>query len=153
MRSNSTVIDAATRRRLIERFGLWADEWCDALPKKLDQLTRQWRLRIESPLSTGQTSCVFLCRRSGDNPAVLKISPERDLTVTEAAALTAWQPSGRLPRLFETDVETGALLMEAIRPGTTLGKGRAVAYLEEVAELVSALGEAPAKRSLPSFRL
>lgn len=145
------MIDPATRRRMVGRFGPWVEEWCDALPAQLDRLTREWGLKIESSLSSGQTSCVLFCRRSVTYPAVLKISPERDLTLNEAAALAAWQRSARLPRLFETDAQTGALLMEAIRPGTALDRDLAPTYLDEIVDLVAELGESPGEAVIADF--
>ena len=145
------MIDALTRRRLIGRFGPWVEEWCDALPMYLDRLAREWRLSIETSLSTGQTSAVFSCRRANGERAVLKISPEKELTITEATSLSAWRSSGRVPRLFGCDTETGALLMEAIEPGTVL-RGKPVAnYLAQVAELVRGLHETTSKEHLASF--
>ena len=144
------VIDAATRARLLERFGPRAIGWCEGLPARLDRLARNWGLRVVRPVSNGNTACVFVCERTGGkaDDVVLKLSPDRSLVKDEASALAAWRASGRVPRVLGFDGESGALLMELIRPGTMLGDGpAAAARLAEVAGLVRELhadGEAGA---------
>ena len=70
---------------------------------------------------------------------VLKLSPDRSLIVAEAATLDVWRASGRVPELFEFNDDSGALLMEALRPGTALTSGMKKSRLSEVVGLVRVL--------------
>ena len=70
---------------------------------------------------------------------VLKVSPDRSLIVAEAATLDVWRASGRVPELFEFNDDSGALLMEALRPGTALTSGMKKSRLSEVVGLVRVL--------------
>lgn len=134
------LIDAATRGRLLERFGPRAIGWCEGLPAQIERLAWKWGFRVVRPISNGNTACVFVCERSDDEAAVvLKLSPDRSLLKDEAAALAAWRDSGRVPRVLGVDGEGGALLMEFIRPGTMLADGPAADRLTEVAGLVRGL--------------
>jgi streptomycin 6-kinase len=67
---------------------------------------------------------------------VLKVSPDRSLIVAEAATLDLWRASGRVPELFEFNDDSGALLMEALRPDTALTSGMKKSRLSEVVGLV-----------------
>jgi streptomycin 6-kinase len=130
------MIDPAARQRLVMRFGPWANEWCDELPARIDRISRRWGITIGHPVSRGSTSCVLFCERSGGRLAVLKLSPDPGLISEEAAALRAWQSSGRVPEVLGYDEENGALLLEAIQPGTVLADTQIAPHLDEVAGLV-----------------
>ncbi len=145
------MIDATTRQRLVMRFGPWAGEWCDELPALVDRIARNWKVRIHRPASRGMTSCVLFCERSGGELAVLKLSPDAGLISAEAAALAAWQSSGRVPRVLDHDEESGALLLEAIQPGTMLADTQASLRLDEVAGLVRDLHASADEEAMTGF--
>lgn len=145
------AIDAATRRRMIGRFGARAAEWCDGLPALLARLARRWKVRIGRSASPGATSCVWFCERHGGEPAVLKLSPDPGLGAFEAEAFAAWRSSGRVPRVLGFDAESGALLLEAVRPGTTLADGDPAARLGGVAELVGGLHASAGDEAIAHF--
>ena len=116
------LVDAAARRRLVERFGPRAVGWCDELPARVERLGRWWGFEIVRPVSNGNTACVFVCGRRGGGDAVLKLSPDRTLMAAEASALRAFGASGRVPKVLEFNEESGAILMEAVAPGTMLAR-------------------------------
>lgn len=91
------------------------------------------------------------CERRDGTTAVLKLSPDPDLGRVETSALLAWRSSGRVPRVLEFDRESGALLMEAIRPGTPLADVQAEARIGEIAGLVRDLHAAQDERDLKKF--
>jgi streptomycin 6-kinase len=127
----------AARDRLARRHGGPAfDAWWDALPQLTADLARRWRLELGDPIPRGNTSLLLRCRRDGRD-AVLKLSPEPALAVEEARALRAWEPTGRVPAVWEHD--GGALLLEAIVPGTAVDRVAG----EEVAALLADLHTAP----------
>ncbi|XVV07728.1 aminoglycoside phosphotransferase family protein [Actinosynnema sp. CA-248983] len=105
--------------KLITRFGPGVQAWLDALPALVDALSARWDLRPERAFSGG-TSHTLLCRRAG-RPVVLKLTPEAEIARQELAALRAWEPSPRIVRVLEADVEAGALLLEGLEPGTPAG--------------------------------
>ena len=134
------------------RFGPRANEWCDALPARVRRLAGRWGFDdVGRPASRGSTSYVLSCRRRNGGPAVLKLSPDCALVTAEAEALAAYRTSGRVPRVFDSDGEDGALLLEAIEPGTPLGDGRAAAELGRIAGLVRDLHRAPDEQGLGDF--
>ena len=145
------IIDDATHQRLIERFGPRVTEWCDELPTQLDRLTQRWSIQIDRSSSRGSHSCLLLCRLRSGEQAGLKLSPDRTLGVAEASALTVWRTSGRVPRLLDFDGETGAILMEAIDPGTPLADRQGTTPLEAIAGLVRDLHNAPSEDVIKSF--
>jgi streptomycin 6-kinase len=70
--------------------------------------------------------------------AVLKVSPDRARLASEAAALARWT-TPHTPAVLAVDERLGALLLEAIEPGTPLDVSRAAPDPESVAELLRAL--------------
>ncbi|HEY4277749.1 MAG TPA: aminoglycoside phosphotransferase family protein [Conexibacter sp.] len=142
-------LDDVIRARLSERFGASVAAWLDALPAHAAALAERWavtfalddrgRPRVES----GHTSVIFHTRRATGDPAVLKLTPEPALSREEGAALTAASTAEHapLPRLFARDDEAGALLMEAIVPGT-VGSERAHVGSAQAASEPARLAEA-----------
>lgn len=111
------MIDQDARSRLIRRFGDDVTEWIDTLPDLLATLTAHWGLTVVE-LMPGGTGTTFLCTRSPGPGAVLKITPDHDIAAQEARALTAWAGTTAMVDLLDTDLARGALLLEAITPGT-----------------------------------
>nr|WP_246258282.1 aminoglycoside phosphotransferase family protein [Amycolatopsis anabasis] len=68
----------------------------------------------------GNTGRTLLCRDAAGRSVVLKLTPERDIAATEAAALRAWAGCSRVVDLIDTDLDAGALLLRGIVPGTPL---------------------------------
>lgn len=145
------LIDPATRRRLIERFGPGAASWCRRLPGQVDHLARRWGFTVIRSVSSGSNSCVLLCERPDDGAVVLKLSPDRTLGIEEVSALAAWRASGRVPKILESDEGSGALLMEAIRPGTVAAEGRIAIRPGEIAALVRDLHAAGGDGTIEDF--
>jgi streptomycin 6-kinase len=69
---------------------------------------------------------------------VLKASPDRSRLIVEASALTAWH-TVHSPEVIAFDDQLGALLLEAIDPGTPLIVSMKYPALERVIDLLSAL--------------
>ncbi|MDX8030484.1 aminoglycoside phosphotransferase family protein [Lentzea sp. BCCO 10_0856] len=111
------MIDESARSRLIRRFGDDVTGWIDALPDLLSTLTARWNLTVVK-LMPGGTGTTFLCTTGPGADAVLKITPDRDIAVHEAKALTSSAHTDAMVDLLDTDLTRGALLLEAINPGT-----------------------------------
>ncbi|WP_236792475.1 aminoglycoside phosphotransferase family protein [Amycolatopsis sp. GM8] len=113
------ILDDEARARLVDRFGPGVSAWCDGLPDLVEKLTRRWGLRIERA-AAGNTSRTLLCRNDHGELAVLKLTPERDIAATEAAALRAWRDCPRVVDVLDTDLDAGAILLAGVEPGTPL---------------------------------
>ncbi|MFI9813378.1 aminoglycoside phosphotransferase family protein [Saccharothrix variisporea] len=103
--------------KLITRFGPGVRAWIDTLPALVDTFAARWNLAPVRELTGGGTSHALLCRRAGD-AVVLKLTPDPEIARQELDALRAWEPSPRMVRVLESDVDSGALLLEGLEPGT-----------------------------------
>jgi streptomycin 6-kinase len=131
-------IDAGARKRLTLRFGGEVEAWFDELPGVLTALAEKWQLELGSPIPRGSVAAVFRCRMADGRRAVLKASPDRARLAFEAAALDAWH-TVHTPAVIALDEQLGALLIEAIEPGTPLVVSSIYPGVESVAELLSSL--------------
>lgn len=131
-------IDAGARQRLAARFGSEAEAWLGELPGMLAALAQRWQLELGSPIPRGSVSAVFRCRMADGRRAILKASPDRARLTIEAAALNAW-PTVHTPAVIALDQQLGALVIEAIEPGTPLAVSSIYPAADSVAELLSSL--------------
>lgn len=138
MGSNGPRIDPGARQRLTGRFGSEAAAWFDELPAVLTALAARWQFELGPPIPRGSVSVVFRCRMADGRPAVLKASPDRARVAYEAAALDGWT-TAHTPAVLALDEESGALLLEAIEPGTPLVVSLAYPAVESIATLVTSL--------------
>ena len=140
-------LDDELRARLRRRFGSAVDAWFAELPDVLDDLAARWSLEWGAVIQRGSMSVVIRCSAAG-RPAVLKISPARERVAGEAAALTRWE-TDHVPQVLAADAHAGALLLEAIEPGTPLAESPADPALHDLAALMSSLhasGSGPAPK-------
>jgi streptomycin 6-kinase len=131
-------IDVGVRQRLIARFGSEVDVWFDELPGVLATLSRRWRFELGSAIPRGSVSAVFHCRRTNGQNAVLKISPDRARLAGEAAVLGLCN-TVHSPAVIAYDEPLGALLIEAIEPGTPLAESTTYPAVGTTAELLHSL--------------
>jgi streptomycin 6-kinase len=131
-------LDAELRSRLGRRFGAAVELWLDALPLVLSDLAERWEVEYESLIQRGSMSVVIRCRTAKGCRAVLKVSPERKRVVDEAAALVRWR-TGHVPAVLAVDESVGALLIEAIEPGTPLAESTAHPQMESLVDLIASL--------------
>ena len=71
---------------------------------------------------------------------MLKVSPERERVVHEAAALTSWRTT-HVPAVLAVDESVGALLIEAVEPGTPLVESAGYPSLASLSGLLTSLHE------------
>ena len=140
MGSTVPSIDPGARQRLTARFGGEVEAWFDDLPGLLTALAERWQFEIGSPIPRGSVSAVFRCQMADGRRAVLKASPDRVRLAFEAVALDAWH-TVHTPTVTALDEQLGALLIEAIEPGTPLLVSSIYLAAESVAELMSSLHE------------
>lgn len=132
-------VDDKLRRRLVERFGSGALEWIAGLPTLLDKLADRWQLTFTGVRRSGRTSVVYGCKRADGRTGMLKVSPEPRLIKAEAGTLRVWRETSRVPQVWEADSQIGALLMESVEPGHTVGHFGQVPDLERVVDLIAGL--------------
>jgi streptomycin 6-kinase len=131
-------VDDGVRRRLTMRFGAEVAPWFDELPDLLRTLAASWGIELGAPIPRGSVSVVIRCRLRDSRRGVLKVSPDRARLATEAAALESWT-TPHTPAVLALDERLGALLIEAIEPGTPLVDSSAYPSLESVAEFLTSL--------------
>jgi streptomycin 6-kinase len=146
---NVVFINPGTRQRLALRFGSDVEAWFDELPDVVRTLAERWRFQPGHQIPRGSVSAVFRCRIADGRGAVLKVSPDRSRLAQETAALRAWQ-TVHVPQVIGFDEGMGALLMDAIDPGTPLSMSTDHPSAEVIAELVSSLHTGTRDPSFPS---
>jgi streptomycin 6-kinase len=138
MGSTLPEVDTGARQRLTARFGGEVEAWFDDLPGVLNTLAKRWQFEIGSPIPRGSVSVVFRCRLVDGRRAVIKASPDRARLAFEATALNAWH-TVHTPAVIEFDEQLGALVIEAIEPGTPLAVSSIYPEAQQIAELLSSL--------------
>jgi streptomycin 6-kinase len=132
------LLDDGVRRRLTARFGAEVAAWFDDLPDLMRTLAERWRIELDAPIPRGSVSVVIRCRLREGGRGVLKVSPDRDRLAGEAAALESWT-TPHTPAVLALDERLGALLIEAVEPGTPLVDAAGYPSLESVADLLTCL--------------
>ena len=138
MRPPLPRVDDGVRRRLTARFGAEAAPWFDELPNLLRTLAERWEIELGPSIPRGSVSVVIRCRLRDGRRGVLKVSPDRARLANEAAGLESWA-TPHAPAVLALDARLGALLIEAIEPGTPLDESAAYPSLERIAELLTSL--------------
>jgi streptomycin 6-kinase len=100
------------------------DEWLTTLPAVVADLAERWSLTVGWPFQPGgQTAWVAPVRDAAGGHAVLKVVWPHTEAVHEGEGLRAWAGRGAVRLLAsETLDQAIALLLEACRPGTVLGR-------------------------------
>jgi streptomycin 6-kinase len=131
------TLDDALRRRLVARYGDEVEAWLDELPPVLIDVARRWGVEFGELIPRGSMSVVLRCVMPDGRPGVVKACPDRLRLGDEAAALERWR-TDHVPAVHAVDADVGALLMEAIVPGTMLVESRRYPA-DEIAELLRSL--------------
>jgi streptomycin 6-kinase len=132
------TLDDGVRQRLTARFGAEIGSWFDELPDVLGALAERWQVEWGSVIPRGSMSVVIRCRMPDGRRAVLKVSPDRARPANEAAALDRWT-TVHTPSVLAVDESVGALLIEAIEPGTPLVESLTYPDIETAADLLISL--------------
>jgi streptomycin 6-kinase len=95
-------------------------------------------------------SVVIRCRTADARNAVCKLCPDTTRLAREAAALQSWT-TPHAPTVFAADTTVGALLIEAIEPGTSLAEAPTRPSVDSVADMLSSLhDQASTREGFPS---
>ncbi|WP_410673339.1 aminoglycoside phosphotransferase family protein [Amycolatopsis sp. cmx-4-68] len=103
---------------LVGRFGPGAAEWLAEVPALTARMASRWGVVPGELFASGASSIVLRCRWRDGTPAVLKLSPDRDLLAKQGEMLRVFASSGRVPAVLAVDPDAGAMVLEEIRPGT-----------------------------------
>jgi streptomycin 6-kinase len=96
-----------------------AQDWADALPVLVEHASQRWQLTVGEPFEGGHTAWVAAAERADGSSCVLKLPYPDEESQHEPDALLLWDGDGAV-RLLERDEGTRALLLECLRPGTSL---------------------------------
>jgi streptomycin 6-kinase len=110
-------LDDEVRARMSARYGDEVHSWLEDLPPVLAALAGRWQLQLGPLIPLGHMSVVIRCLAEDGRQAVLKVCPNRERLVNEATALLRLQTT-HVPAVLAFDPDVGALLIEAIMPGT-----------------------------------
>lgn len=113
------AIPSDLRQSITQWMGAEGKAWIDALPGITGRLAREWRLKLGAPFTGGSVALVLAAHQEDGTDAVLKVPFVDDETRREADALEHYGGVGAV-RLYATDPETGAMLLERVVPGTPL---------------------------------
>lgn len=104
---------------------VWGDDglqWLERLPDILADCERRWLLTVGPPFTSLSYNYAAPAERADGTRAVLKLSfPGEKEFRSEAAALQVFEGRG-IAQLLEVDLDTGAMLLERLEPGTPLEK-------------------------------
>jgi streptomycin 6-kinase len=138
--------------RLVTRFGPGVRGWLAALPALVERLAVRWDLEVTGAVPHGSTSRAFRVRRADGSAAFLKLTPEAAICAAEALALRAWAGSPHVVRLIDADERAGALLLDAVEPGTPVSGLAVPPSPEQVSALLRSLRVKEIPSGLPPLR-
>jgi streptomycin 6-kinase len=119
--SAERLLDQPLRARLVGRYGDDVQQWLDELPAVLTALAARWKLELVALIPRGSMSVVIRSLTAEGDAVVLKVCPDRDRLAQEADALERWSTT-HMVEVHAADTSVGALLLEAIEPGTMLAE-------------------------------
>lgn len=113
-------------------------KWICELPSRVSRCIEKWNLRLLPPYPQSFVSIVFPATLGDGAPAVLKIQWPHTESEYEDEALRLWNGHGAI-RLFASDAQEHALLIERCEPGDHLSTVNAEQALEVLAEMLPRL--------------
>jgi streptomycin 6-kinase len=115
-----TVIEIHEQlHRTIEQFGDDGRNWLARLPDVIARLEETWRIDVGATFGNASVSYTAPATRRDGGRVVIKVPIPHEEAEHEPDALRLWDGRGAV-RLIELDDATGAMLLEACRPGTRL---------------------------------
>src|SRR5215831_3530934 len=113
------------------------------LPFRLRSCLGNWHLQVVSRLEGGFRSEVFACTTINGDEVVVKLAATAEEARAEAAALGAWDGTGRTIHLMDADFRQSALLLDRVRPATHLPSNDDPVAVAVAAALLRRLHETP----------
>lgn len=126
--------------------------WAGALPSVAADVLREWELRQDGVVRSGEAGVVVPVRRADGTLAALKLQVPRAETTAAIIGLDRWDGRG-IVRLLRSDGVRGAMLLERLHSDRTL---EAVEddddAVQVIGSLLSRLHSAPAPEGIPRLR-
>jgi len=121
MREGNNLTLEFTPKQRAEMIQCFGGPFLDALPIRLADYAERWGLRNFKLIEYYSVNCLFFCYSDKYGGCVLKIfGCKYEWYIDEIRALRELKGKRRYVRAYECDEQGGALLLERIRPGTTL---------------------------------
>ena len=135
--------------KIIGRFGLVFHE---KVKGDIGFCCEKWKLEILSLVDYFSVNCIFFCRSEIFGDAVLKIGRPGAEVRTEVAMLEEYD-GGRFCRIYDHDLDNGAILEERLMPGSRLREVRSLEKrLSVFADVYNGLHIAPKDiKAYPSY--
>ena len=110
-------------RTIIDHYGETGAEWLERLPETIRTYEEHWSLTVSRPFPDLSYHYVTRAVQADGTEVVLKLGvPDRDIRM-QVEALRAFDGDGCV-KLLDADVESGATLLESLRPGEMLSEQR-----------------------------
>jgi len=106
-------------RNAIDLFGDVGREWLERLPSIIAECERKWSLTAMVPFESLSYNYIVPAVRTDGTQVILKIGVPNPELSTEIEALLVYDGCGSV-KLLDVDRDRGALLLERLRPGTSL---------------------------------
>ena len=106
-------------RNTVDVHGAVGAAWLSKLPSLIEQCERRWRLQAMPPFSPQSHSYVAPAVRRDGTEVVLKLGVPHARVANEIESLRAFGGHGSA-KLIEADVDTGAMVLERLKPGLML---------------------------------
>ncbi len=126
-------------------MGSVGTDWEAALPELLVELSTAWRLTLGRPLPGGSASYVTRVTQTDGSPAVLKLAVDDAGLAAQIATLRRADGRG-YARLLRSDLDRGALLLEALGPALSASRMAPEAQLVVLADTLRAAWQPAATR-------
>lgn len=115
----TAAVQAEFARHMLELHGAQGAAWLAELPTRLETCSRRWSLEVQPPFANLTYNYVAPAATADGREVVLKLGVPTPELRTEIAALRHYDGHG-IARLLDADAGAGVLLLERLRPGTTL---------------------------------
>ncbi len=115
----SQAISPRLARTIVDVYGDDGTAWLTRLPDTIADYARRWSLNVLPPFPNLSYNYVAPALRADGMELVLKLGVPDPTVDRESAALHHYDGHGSA-RLIEADPAGGAILLERLRPGTTL---------------------------------
>jgi streptomycin 6-kinase len=116
MASREMSFPEAFIKSVTTTWGQEGTQWLKQLPKQIPLLSKKWDLSDIVLMKDLTYNCIVRATHPLYGSVALKIAIGHDSWFNERAALTAYQGNGSV-RLYESDEEFNALLIEGLVPG------------------------------------
>ncbi|MDP1574406.1 MAG: aminoglycoside phosphotransferase family protein [Coxiellaceae bacterium] len=117
---NTLILPDVLKNNLTLLYGDAGLKWLQDLPKFILHYENKWKFKAGNCFSDAQFNVVLNAVKNNNTPVVFKCSVPNKEFITEANALKHYNGFGAA-QLLESDIDSGAMLIEKINPGTILG--------------------------------